>query len=95
MKALSSLSLLGMFLVAPVAWPQSQGTVHTLPAGAQNIQHVIIIVEENRSTDNLFQDPKLMAEGADIATYGINNKGDHIPLVMKGGRICFNELEHA
>jgi imidazolonepropionase-like amidohydrolase len=22
-------------------------------------------------------------------------QGDHIPLVMKGGRICFNELEHA
>ncbi len=83
MKVLSSLSLSVLFLLTPMAWPQSQETGHTLPAGAQNIQHVIIIVEENRSTDNLFQDPKLMAEGADIATYGINTKGQQIPLAPR------------
>ncbi len=31
------------------------------------IQHVIIIVQENRTPDNLFQDPTLITNGADIA----------------------------
>jgi|SRR5580704_4631707 hypothetical protein len=30
------------------------------------IQHVIIIVQENRTPDNLFEDPTLMNNGADI-----------------------------
>jgi len=30
------------------------------------IQHVIVIVQENRTPDNLFNDPKLIAHGADI-----------------------------
>jgi hypothetical protein len=33
------------------------------------IQHVIIIVQENRSPDNLFQDPNLMNNGADISKF--------------------------
>jgi len=33
---------------------------------ATPIEHVIIVVQENRSPDNLFQDPKLIARGADI-----------------------------
>ena len=31
------------------------------------IQHVIIIVQENRTPDNLFQDPSLTGNGADIS----------------------------
>ncbi len=30
------------------------------------IEHVIVVVQENRTTDNLFQDQKLIANGADI-----------------------------
>ena len=43
------------------------------PIGSGNsgkIQHVVIIFQENRSTDNLFQDPKLIQRGADIQSYG-------------------------
>ena len=52
---------------------------------ATPIQHVVIIFQENRTTDNLFQDPVLIQRGADIQNYGINSKGgketlDPIPL---------------
>jgi phospholipase C len=45
------------------------------------IQHVVIIFQENRTPDNLFHDPVLMARGADIASTGINSKGASIPLL--------------
>jgi|HubBroStandDraft_6_1064221.scaffolds.fasta_scaffold00076_4 phospholipase C len=44
------------------------------------IQHVVIVVQENRTPDNLFQDPNLIANGADIATVGINSFGQTIQL---------------
>jgi hypothetical protein len=45
-----------------------------------SIQHIVIIFQENRSTDNLFHDPVLIANGADIASSGLNSKGQIIPL---------------
>jgi phospholipase C len=45
------------------------------------IQHVIMIVQENRTPDNLFHDPVLIARGADIASSGLNSKGQTITLV--------------
>ncbi len=44
------------------------------------IQHVVIIFQENRSTDNMFQDPVLIKAGADIASSGVNSLGQVIPL---------------
>jgi phospholipase C len=44
------------------------------------IGHVVVIFMENRTPDNLFQDPNLIAEGADIASSGLNSKGQTIPL---------------
>jgi phospholipase C len=44
------------------------------------IQHVVIIYQENRTPDNLFQDPVLISRGADIATSGKNSLGQTIPL---------------
>jgi len=40
----------------------------------------VVIFQENRSTDNLFQDPVLIARGADIAQSGLNSKGQQITL---------------
>ncbi|HYL27072.1 MAG TPA: alkaline phosphatase family protein [Candidatus Nitrosotalea sp.] len=40
------------------------------------IKPVVIIVQENRTPDYLFQG----VPGADIATYGIDSKGDHVTL---------------
>jgi phospholipase C len=44
------------------------------------IQHVVVIFQENRTPDNLFQDPVLIARGADIVSSGVNSKGQVIPL---------------
>jgi phospholipase C len=54
------------------------------PVHAQNgitrIRHVVVIFQENRTPDNLFHDPKLIAAGADIASFGWNSKGKKIKL---------------
>jgi len=50
------------------------------PPSSQVIQHVVLIVQENRSPDNLFHDTNLMAAGADIATTGMNSLGQTITL---------------
>jgi phospholipase C len=44
------------------------------------IQRVVVIFQENRTPDNLFQDPVLIGRGADIASSGVNSKGQTIPL---------------
>jgi len=50
------------------------------PPPPPKIQHVVVIFQENRSTDNLFHDPVLMQRGADIASSGIDSKGKTIIL---------------
>jgi phospholipase C len=49
-------------------------------ASVTPIQHVVIIFQENRTPDNLFHDPVLIARGADIASSGLNSKGKTIQL---------------
>jgi phospholipase C len=44
------------------------------------IQHIVIIFQENRTPDNLFQDPVLISRGADIASSGKNSLGQTITL---------------
>jgi len=44
------------------------------------IEHVVIIFQENRTPDNLFQDPNLIKNGADIVQSGVNSLGHTIPL---------------
>jgi phospholipase C len=55
--------------------PNDSGDTRS-PGGISQIQHVIIIMQENRTTDNLFHGLK----GADTANYGINSKGQKITL---------------
>lgn len=57
----------------------SRATVTSTPQG--KIQHVVIIFQENRTPDNLFHDPALIAEGADIASSGLNSTGATITLM--------------
>jgi phospholipase C len=52
----------------------------TLTASAV-IQHVVVIFQENRTPDNLFQDPVLISRGADIVQQGKNSAGQTITLV--------------
>ena len=44
------------------------------------IQHIVIIFQENRTPDNLFQDPVLISRGADIKNNGVNSRGQTIAL---------------
>jgi phospholipase C len=50
-------------------------------AEAGQIKHVVIIFQENRSTDNLFHDPVLIAAGADIASQGLTSTGQMVTLI--------------
>ena len=52
----------------------------TVGTATGKIQHVVIIFQENRSTDNLFQDPVLINAGAEIQNFGIDSHGNKIPL---------------
>jgi phospholipase C len=50
------------------------------PPPPQKIQHVVVIFQENRTPDNLFQDRVLIANGADIQNYGIDSTGAKVLL---------------
>jgi phospholipase C len=64
----------------------------TIPPG--KIQRVVVIFQENRTPDNLFHDPVLMARGADIASSGLNSSGQTIPLTTTPLGIDY-DLSHA
>jgi phospholipase C len=67
----------------------------TQPPPPHLIQHVVIIVQENRSTDNLFQDPVLYQQrGADIAQSGMNSKGQVVQL-SAATLVSVYDLSHA
>ncbi len=58
------------------------------------LQHIVIIFQENRTPDNLFQDPALIAKGADIASSGLNSSGQTLPLTPGPLGIDY-DLSHA
>jgi phospholipase C len=58
----------------------SDGTQNLSLITIARIQHIVLIVQENRTPDNLFQDPVLIGEGADIASSGLNSQGQTITL---------------
>lgn len=66
----------------------------TVPTPLGNIQHVVIIFQENRTPDNLIQDPVLINAGADIASSGLNSSGQTVPLTATPLGIDY-DLSHA
>jgi len=58
----------------------SDGAQTVSLTAAANIQRVLVIFQENRTPDNLFQDPVLIGRGADIAGSGLNSLGQTIQL---------------
>jgi phospholipase C len=58
------------------------------------IENVVVIFQENRTPDNLFQDPVLINEGADIASSGMNSKGQTIQLTSEDLKNNY-DLSHA
>ena len=58
------------------------------------IEHVVIIYQENRTPDNLFQDPVLISRGADIQNFGINSTGQRVVLAPASLKIDYDQ-EHS
>src|SRR5208283_3367518 len=76
------LSLSGIIVIAGVLLSLNGcgGGTGSHPGNSPSVQHIVIIVQENRSPDNLFHDSVLISRGADIAQSGVNSKGKTIPL---------------
>jgi len=72
----------------------SSPTTVTVSSPMGNIQHVVIIFQENRTPDNLFQDPVLINAGADIASSGLNSSGQTVQLTAISLGIDY-DLSHA
>jgi len=72
----------------------STSATDTNPPPSQQIQHVVIIFQENRTPDNLFQDPVLIKKGADIGNTGLTSQGQTIPLVESSLTTDY-DLSHA
>ena len=60
--------------------PPSNGSQTLSLTTAAVIQHIVVIFQENRTPDNLFQDPVLIKNGADIAQSGVNSLHQTITL---------------
>src|SRR6202790_4068132 len=60
------------------------------PPPPGKIQHVVVIFQENRTPDNLFQDPVLISKGADIVKSGKDSKGNTIPLTKVSLKADYN-----
>lgn len=72
----------------------SSGNPFRNPLQPAKIQHVVVVFQENRTPDNLFQDPTLIAAGADIASSGLNSSGQTIPLIPESLGVDY-DLSHA
>lgn len=74
----------------------SPGTVSlqtSIGSSGGKINHVVVIFQENRSTDNLFHDPVLISRGADIASTGQSSTGT-ITLTPVSLRVPY-DLDHS
>jgi len=61
---------------------------------AQRFTHIVVIVQENRTPDNLFGSNPAFEPGVDIATYGLGSHGQKIPLTAVGLDGCY-DLGHS
>jgi phospholipase C len=64
--------------VTPVRAASGQASGRPPALGLGSVQHVVIIVQENRSVDNMFQG----FPGANTRSYGFDHNGNTIPLVQ-------------
>lgn len=78
---------------SPSAPPPAPPPPVTGPASGK-FQHVVVIFQENRTPDNLFQDPILISRGADIASSGLNSQGQTITLAPESLATVY-DLSHA
>lgn len=70
------------------------GSTKSPPPTSGKIEHIVVIFQENRTPDNLFQDPVLIKNHADIAQSGLNSLGQTIPLTA-GPLATTYDLDHS
>src|SRR5580698_3800442 len=63
-------------------------------AQTRTFKHVMVILQENRTPDNVFGSNPNFEPGVDLATYGINSKGEKVPLKPIPWTQCF-DLNHS
>jgi phospholipase C len=84
--AFLSAVLLGSAALLNLGGCESKSSNALPPSSFTKIKHVVVIFQENRPPDNLFQDSVLISRGADIQNFGINSKGQTVlltPVPMK------------
>jgi phospholipase C len=70
------------------------GNYTVTPLSLGKIQHIVVVIQENRTPDNLFHDPVLIARGADIASSGLSSSGAIIPLTPAPLGVTY-DLDHS
>jgi phospholipase C len=80
----------------PTSSPTASATPSATPTPPQTIsfKHIIVIVQENRTPDNLFGSNVTFEPGVDLATSGINSLGDTVPLTADPLSDCY-DMEHS
>lgn len=58
-----------------------------------SFQHIIVVVQENRTPDNIFGSNPTFEPGVDIASSGVNSQGATIPLTPQPLQACY-DIEH-
>jgi phospholipase C len=71
------------------AYPVSEAFVSTTGKRAA-FNHIVIIVQENRTPDNLFGSHPHFESGVDIATSGVNSTGTTVPLTSVALAGCYD-----
>jgi phospholipase C len=67
-------------MLASCGGGSSSSSITTTPPPTGSLEHIVVIFQENRTPDNLFHDPILIAKGADIASSAVDFAGNTVPL---------------
>lgn len=86
-------TMVAFALLAVASQAQNREVIRPNSSSNTPFQHVIVIVQENRTPDNLFQDPILIQRGAHIAQSG-SCHGTNITLTPWQLDSCF-DMSHA
>jgi phospholipase C len=70
----------GAMLLGTLLLGVSLGFPSHAQAGIRQIKHIVIVIQENRTVDNLFHGLDEFLPGADVASAGMDSKGNRIVL---------------
>lgn len=88
------MALVSLVCVAVILSGCGSGSGNPVPSQPVQINHVVIIFQENRTPDNLFHDPVLINRGADMASQGATSTGQMVTLTPVS-QVPNYDLNHA